>query len=121
LCCYEVFAQDQTTNKELQQVYEYYQVDKLPYYEGTSDFKPALDRNLEWPDPFHGEGRVILSFVVSTEGKLRDIQILRGLCEPCDDNAINALKKLVDWTPGKINGQAVSTRMYVSVNFRIQY
>lgn len=102
------------------QIFEYYQVDRLPEYEGSTDFQPALNRNLEWPELFHGEGRVVISFVVTSDGKLQHIQVLRELCQPCDDNAIKALTKLDEWSPGERNGQAVSTRMYANVLFRLQ-
>jgi len=117
--CYEIFAQVQSSADENERVFEYYQVDKLPQHEGSSDFEPVMYRKLEWPELFHGEGRVVLSFVITADGTLNQIQILSGLCEQCDDNAIRALSKLKKWDPGERNGEIVSTRMYVNVRFQI--
>jgi len=106
--------------KEGQEVFEYYQVDELPKYKGSSDFESPLYKNLEWPEGFDGQGSVFLSFVVASNGALRNIQVIRGLCEHCDKNAKTALSELREWTPAQRNSTAVATRMYVNIFYRLQ-
>ena len=105
---------------EGQEVFEYYQVDELPKYKGSSDFESPLYKKLEWPEGFDGQGSVFLSFVVASNGDLRNLQVIRGLCEHCDKNAKTALSELREWRPAQRDSIEVATRMYVNIFFRLQ-
>lgn len=121
------FASAHATGQEFQNrqplitVFEYYQVDELPRYESSLlTFDAEIIKLLKWPDIWHGEGYVVLSFVVSLEGFVEQIKIEKGLCGQCDLNAVEALAQLEDWRPGVKNGKPVLTRMYVRINYTIK-
>jgi len=107
----------QSANAQVQ-LYEYFEVDQLPQYQNGIDFKSDLYASIEWPEPFHGEGNVFLSFVINSKGEIGSIRVIRGLCIPCDQNAASALQSFSSWIPGKRDGQSVATRMYVNIEYR---
>jgi protein TonB len=103
------------------EVFEYYQVEELPRYrDSLSAFDTDLYDRLKWPNLWHGEGDVVLSFIVSQKGTVEHIRVEKGLCDQCDVNAVDALAQLEDWKPGVKNGKLVATRMYVRVRFVIR-
>jgi TonB family protein len=62
-------------------------------------------------------GRVIVSFIVETDGSLTDIKVVRGISTDCDAEALRLLKMSPKWTPGTIGGKPVRVQYTVPVNF----
>jgi hypothetical protein len=117
----DVYGQKHQTIQPCYEVFEYYHVDELPQYgDSLSAFDSELYDRLKWPDQWHGEGYVVLSFVVLPEGTIEHIRVEKGLCNQCDLNAVDALSQLVDWKPGVKNGKPVATRMYARIRFVIR-
>ena len=96
-------------------------VEKMPEYEGgdRSRLKYLRD-NLKYPsiDKAAGiEGTVYMRFLVNKKGKIKDIEILRGVSETIDKEAIRVVKNMPDWKPGEQRGKPVN----VSYNFNIKF
>ena len=66
------------------------------------------------------EGRVIVRFVVTEDGSVTDVEVLRSLDPSCDEEAISVVKKMPNWIPGKQNGQAVAVYYTLPILFRLQ-
>lgn len=65
----------------------------------------------------HVQGRVFLSFVVSAQGDIGDIQITKGLGFGLDAEAVRLVNSMPRWQPGKQNGLAVAVRFNLPINF----
>ncbi len=65
------------------------------------------------------EGRVLTSFIVSKEGKITDAEILEGLHEACDQEALRLVKAMPTWLPGKKDGKEVNVRMKMPFQFQM--
>jgi TonB family protein len=86
----------------------------------------APPKALEMPDPDYPEaarldgfqGALLLGVVVASDGKPRDIWVVRPLGHGLDEKAIDAIKT---WTfaPATRNGNAVSALINVEVSFRV--
>jgi protein TonB len=63
-------------------------------------------------------GTVLLSIIVDSEGKARDIHVARSLGMGLDEKAIEAVAKW-KFRPGMKGGQAVNVRATIEVNFRL--
>lgn len=63
-------------------------------------------------------GRVIVSFVVNTDGSIQDVVVLRGVHEKLDAEAIRVVSSMPAWTPGKNQGQNVRVRYQLPVFFK---
>lgn len=64
------------------------------------------------------EGRVIIQFIVTAEGKVENPVILRDIGAGCGDAAIQALR-YVRFTPATQNGQPVSVYYSLPITFRL--
>jgi TonB family protein len=65
------------------------------------------------------EGSVILSAVITTEGKADQIEVIRSLDAGLDQNAIDAVEQ---WTfqPGTKDGEPVAVQATIEVHYRLQ-
>jgi len=63
-------------------------------------------------------GTVLLSVVVDTQGRARDIQLVRGLGLGLDEQAVSAVQRWV-FKPGTRGGQPVNVRARIEVNFKL--
>jgi Ca-activated chloride channel homolog len=65
-------------------------------------------------------GKVYVEFVVKSDGTVSEIKIKRGIGGGCNEEAIRLVKlSSGKWNPGKQNGKAVSVRMILPVEFRL--
>lgn len=65
------------------------------------------------------EGTVFISFIISKEGKVSDISIMKGLSKECDAEAIRVIQMLPTWKPGKQNGDPVVVRFSLPIRFKL--
>ena len=64
-------------------------------------------------------GRVILSFVVNKDGSIEQVEVVSGVHERLDAEAIRVVKSMPAWTPGQMQGHAVRTKFHLPVTFRL--
>jgi len=62
-------------------------------------------------------GKVFIVFLVDTNGAIRDPKILRGLNPILDSIALSAVKKMPNWTPGKVRDKNVQYMYNLPVEF----
>lgn len=91
---------------------------------GMTALREYLATNYVVPESVKGtgyKGKVFVKFVVSTEGNISNVKVVRGApnCPDCDKEAIRAVKSMPKWTPGKINGKPVNS--FYNMPVRIEY
>lgn len=64
------------------------------------------------------EGRLLLSFVVETDGRTSGVEVIRTLHPACDSAAVRALRR-TRFVPGRQDGEIVPVRMHLPVRFKI--
>jgi TonB family protein len=89
---------------------------------GSRDFKKYLKQNLNYPEAAREKkirGRVTVAFVVNSDDKLSDFEIIQGLGYGCDEEAIRLIKKGPRWKAalGK-TGSAIRTKVQVKIQFK---
>ncbi|OEK00027.1 hypothetical protein BFP97_00190 [Roseivirga sp. 4D4] len=90
---------------------------------GSQAWMKYLKKNFKYPKRAKRagiEGRVFLSFYVDTEGNLSDIEVLRGIGNGCDQEAIRVLKQSPKWNPGKQRGVPVKSPMTLFITFKLK-
>lgn len=65
------------------------------------------------------EGRVFVPFVVNTEGQAQDLEVVRGVQEFLNTEALRVVREM-SFDPGKQRGEPVQTQMILPVLFRPQ-
>ena len=70
----------------------------------ANEFTKWVAQNLKYPEKCRQakiQGRVTLKFTVTEEGKVTDVQILRGVNEDLDKEAVRVVSESPLWTPGR--------------------
>ena len=100
-------------------------VDEKPLFQGSEagDFSFWVFGQIKYPEEaFKNKisGRVTLQFVIATDGKVKDVKILRGSGNQLlDDEAVRVISMSPDWTPGKVDGKPVNVRYIFPVVFKM--
>jgi TonB family protein len=89
-----------------------------PEFVGGKDalFKYMND-NISYPEDVE-KGSVYVAFVVTKQGAVRDVRIVKGINEGCDKEALRLIKNMPKWDPGMEKGKIVSSVYGLPVIFR---
>lgn len=99
-------------------------VENKPGFNGgdANDFSKWVSENIRYPqDAIDSkiEGRVILQFTVSKEGDVKDVEVLRGVNELLDAEAVRVVSASPKWEAGSQNGVPVAVKYTFPVIFRL--
>jgi protein TonB len=89
---------------------------------GEAELRKWLQDNIVYPTIAleRGiQGRVSLRFVVTSDGTIDEVTVLKGLDPSCDKEAIRVVKKMPKWIPGKQNGNPAYVYFSLPVVFKI--
>jgi TonB family protein len=89
---------------------------------GEQELMKYIAKNLSYPEDCaknNIQGTVALRFVVGADGSIGDITVVRPLHSSCDSAAVNVVRNMPKWTPGKINGEAVNVYYIVPIRFKL--
>jgi TonB family protein len=99
-------------------------VEKQPEFPGgVKEMYNFLAENIKYPEEAvkaGAEGRVFLSFIVTTEGEIADVKILKGLGYGFDEEALRVLSKFPKWQPGSQDGKPVNVKFNLPINFQLE-
>lgn len=98
-------------------------VEQMPSYPG-GDVKllDFIKNNTKYPEAAKTEkieGRVIIRFIVNTEGNVEGISILKGVHPLLDAEAVRVVSGLTGFNPGMQGGKPVNVWYMVPVNFSL--
>lgn len=62
------------------------------------------------------KGRVFANFIVSEDGRIEDVNLLKGLAPALDAEVIRIIQNMPAWIPGKQNSRAVACRYNIPVH-----
>lgn len=82
-----------------------------------------LSKNIVYPQrakEANVEGIVYVSFVVGTDGNVKDVKLLRGIGFGCDEEAIRVISKLPKFAPGKQRGRPAQVSYNIPINFKLR-
>ncbi len=88
---------------------------------GQKALMKYLKSNLRYPSSAQEnniQGKVYVSFVVDKNGSLSDLQIIKGIGNGCDEEAIRVLKSSPAWKPGMNDNKPVKTSYTLPVTFQ---
>lgn len=99
-------------------------VENKPGFNGgdANDFSKWVSENIQYPQAAIDsqiEGRVILQFTVSKEGDVKDVEVLRGVNELLDAEAVRVVSASPKWEAGSQNGVPVAVNYTFPVVFRL--
>ena len=99
-------------------------VEQMPQFPGgDAALMKFLSSNINYPQVAmeNGvQGRVIVQFVVTKNGSVGEVKVIRSVDRDLDKEAIRLCKSLPKFIPGKMNGQAVNVWSTLPITFKLQ-
>ena len=117
-----VSAQKTVVAKKNQQVFDV--VEKMPEYPGgQAALFEYLSTNVMYPADAEKqkiEGRVLVTFIVNTDGSITDIEVVRKAFPSLDAEAVRVISGMPKWIPGEQKGQKVRVKYTVPLSFHLR-
>jgi protein TonB len=99
-------------------------VEEMPRYKtDESEIYKFFAENIKYPEIAKRagvEGRVTLQFILSKDGTITNISVLKGIGAGCDEEAVRVLGLMGKWSPGRQNGHPVRVVMSIPIMFKLQ-
>lgn len=99
-------------------------VEEMPSFKGgIKELYKYLSNNMKYPEQAKAkniQGRVYVNFVVEKDGKVTNVNILRGIGGGCDEEAIRVVSSMPNWTPGKQRGENVRVSYNLPIKFALK-
>jgi TonB family protein len=99
-------------------------VEEMPEFPGgETALLEFIAKNVVYPKEAQENGisgKVFIQFVVMKDGKISNIKVLRGVDPSLDAEAVNVIKKLPIWKPGKQKGTPVNVSYTVPIKFVLE-
>ena len=99
------------------------QLAQSPWFVGGDASLAAFAAKIQYPEAALNarvEGKVTVSFVVDTLGRVTDYAVVRGLSHGCDAEALRVARTIPDtWVPGRLGTKPVAVLQYLSFTFRM--
>ena len=99
-------------------------VEQIPTFPGGQKaLLQYISDNIKYPSIAKEQGiqgRVLVRFVVKKDGSVGEVQVLRGVHEALDKEAVRLMKSLpYKFTPGKQNGTPVNVWYTMPISFKL--
>ena len=124
LCCMQSVAQNEVKEQRDDNSTVYLQPDKLPVFpSGMEGLMAFLRDNVRYPDLAHKQGvqgRVIVQFVVNSDGSISDAKVIKSVHEYLDKEALRVVNAMPYWKPGVKEGKKVRVQFTLPIIFRLQ-
>ncbi len=115
-------TENPTTSED--QLPPFVMVEQMPQFAGgESAMMQYIGTNLKYPESAakeNIEGRVVLRFVVTKTGDIKDVSVIRSLDSRCDEEAMRVVRAMPKWTPGKQGGKDVDVYYTLPVLYKLQ-
>ena len=96
--------------------------DTMPLFqgEGMDMFSRWLNTRIRRPKGCTHEGDMKVSFVVGTDGKVRDVKVTQSICEALDAMVISIIEQSPKWEPATANGNPVEQCLSIPIAFKMR-
>ena len=121
MCLVTANAQKTVVSQSSQSVYD--EVEVMPEFPGGMQAMiEYLNTNIKYPkDAIKQEvsGRVMVMFVVETDGSLSNVRVARKVFPSLDAEAVRVIKTMPKWKPGKEKGKPVRVNFTLPIVFSL--
>jgi len=99
-------------------------VEEMPKFNngGIDQAREYIAKNIQYPAIAKNngiEGKVFVSFVVESNGKVSNIKIVRSVDPSLEKEAIRVIESMPDWTPGKQRGKNIPVQLTLPIVFSL--
>ena len=98
-------------------------VDQLPVFQGgMSALLKWLTLNLRYPERAKVakvSGKVMVAFIVNTDGSVDDVRLIQRVNIDLDNEALRVARMMPKWEPGKSGGKPCRTLVHLPIVFKL--
>ena len=120
-CLMTANAQKTVVSQTDQKVFD--TVEQMPEYPGGMQAMiEFLQTNMKYPEDAAKqkvEGRVMVQFVVETDGSVSDVHVAKQVFPSLDAEAVRVVQAMPKWTPGMDKGRVVRVKYNLPIVFRM--
>ncbi len=102
----------------------YVMVDEMPKFPGgDAALFEFLYKTIQYPAQAKDngiQGKVILRFIVTSEGNVENVTVVRGVDPLLDNEAVRVMRLCPKWEPGKMKGKPVNIYYSVPISFALK-
>ena len=99
-------------------------VEEMPQFPGgAAALMQYLSKNIRYPEEAYKnniQGRVIVNFIVETDGSITEAKVWRSIHPLLDAEALRVINAMPKWNPGIQGGKPVRVKYTVPVTFKLQ-
>lgn len=118
-----VFSDTTIMNRTSEVIFECVLMDNPEFPGGNKALSKYLSEHMQYPKAAIDagiEGKVFTAFVVTKEGRLEDVQVLKGLGYGLDQEALRVIHGMPRWKPGRMREKPVTVKYTLPVTFRLE-
>lgn len=116
---------EQTAQAKEEPVYDFVTLTTPPSFPGgMASFYKFIAKSVKYPEQAlknNVEGKVFLSYIIETDGRLTDIKVVRAIGSGLDEEAVRILKSSPKWTPGYNGKNPVRVQYNLPIGFTINH
>ncbi|MCR4603384.1 MAG: M56 family metallopeptidase [Prevotella sp.] len=98
-------------------------VEQLPEFPGGNEaMLQYLVASMKYPKDAQDarkQGRVVVQFIVNTDGTVEQPRVLKSVFPSLDEEAIRVVNEMPRWKPGMQKGKAVRVKFVLPITFRL--
>lgn len=110
--------------KEMPANHTFTVVEKMPQFPGGDrELLKFIGSSIKYPvlaQENNIQGRVVISFIVNTDGTVVEPEVIRRIDPSLDAEALRVVKNFPKWNPGEQRGKPVRVKYTVPIQFRLQ-
>lgn len=92
------------------------------YPGGPGEMALFIQKTFEYPEmarEMGEQGTIWVEFVVYSDGKIKDVKVVKGVSESLDKEAMRVVKKMPNWKPGEQAGKKVNVRYTIPIKAKL--
>jgi TonB family protein len=103
---------------------KYFIIEDMPVFQNgpPENFKLYIQKNLKYPRlalKYKNSGTVKLTFVVSEDGSLTNVEVIESINKTLDKEAVRVVRNSPKWRPGQSQGKKYRVRFKTQADFKL--
>ena len=98
-------------------------VEEMPEFPGGEEaLVKFIAESTKYPEEAKNkriEGKVFVQFVINKEGNVENVKLAKSIDPLLDEAAMNIVKSMPQWKPGRQKGEAVKVSFTIPINFQL--
>jgi protein TonB len=79
-----------------------------------------VKENMKWPSNLmEYRGIIYVKCIINEKGEIINPNVVKGLCDKCDKEALRLVQAMPNWKPAKKNGKNITTETIIPIDFSI--